>query len=117
MPSLWFETALLADGWAGDVRLRIDGGVITGVEPGVAPAPDDERHDIALPGLCNVHSHAFQRGMAGLTEYRGASSDDFWTWRELMYRFLDRVDPEDVGAIAAQAYVEMLQTGFTRVGE
>jgi formimidoylglutamate deiminase len=117
MPSLWFKTALLAKGWAGDVRLTVGGGAITGIERDVSPAPDDERHGIAVPGLCNVHSHAFQRGMAGLTEYSGPTADDFWTWRELMYRFLDRIDPEDVEAIAAQAYVEMLQSGFTRVGE
>jgi formiminoglutamate deiminase len=65
----------------------------------------------------NLHSHAFQRGMAGLAERRGASSDSFWTWREIMYRFVDRMTPDDVRAIAAMAYVEMLEAGFTRVGE
>ncbi len=117
MRSLWFETALLTDGWAKAVRLTLDGGVIARVERDAAPAPADERHSVAVPGLCNVHSHAFQRGMAGLTEYRGPTADNFWTWRELMYQFLDRIAPEDVEAIAAQAYVEMLETGFTRVGE
>ena len=117
MRSLWFETALLTDGWAKAVRMTLEGGVITALERDVAPAPADERHGVAVPGLCNVHSHAFQRGMAGLTEYRGPTADNFWTWRELMYRFLGRIEPDDVEAIAAQAYVEMLQTGFTRVGE
>jgi formiminoglutamate deiminase len=77
----------------------------------------DERHAVGLPGLPNLHSHAFQRGMAGLTEIRGSSSDSFWTWREVMYRFVSRMTPEDIEAIAAQAYVEMLESGFTRVGE
>ena len=117
MPSLWFETALLNDGWAREVRLTVSDGRIEAIQSGVSPAASDERGGVALPGLCNVHSHAFQRGMAGLTEYRGPTADDFWTWRELMYRFLDRITPEDVEAIAAQAYAEMLEAGFTRVGE
>jgi formiminoglutamate deiminase len=65
----------------------------------------------------NLHSHAFQRAMAGLAERRGPSNDSFWTWREIMYRFVDRMTPDDVRAIAALAYVEMLEGGFTRVGE
>jgi len=80
-------------------------------------APTDETAAIGLPGLSNVHSHAFQRGMAGLAETAGPANDDFWTWREVMYRFLDRLDPDDVEAVAALAYAEMLEGGFTRVGE
>jgi formiminoglutamate deiminase len=117
MAQLWFETALLPQGWADRVRVRIDGGRIAAVETDATPAPEDERHAIAIPGQCNVHSHGFQRGMAGLTEQRGRPHDDFWSWRELMYRFLDRLDPDDIAAITAQAYVEMLETGYTRVGE
>lgn len=114
---LWFEQALLATGWHDRVRLTIGDGRIAAIAPDVSPQPDDQRQEIALPGLCNVHSHAFQRGMAGLAERKGPSGDDFWSWREVMYRFLDRLDPADVEAIAAQAYVEMLESGFTRVGE
>jgi formiminoglutamate deiminase len=114
---LWFGSALLPGGWADNVRLTLDGGKILRVETGIAAGADDERHGIAVPGLSNLHSHAFQRGMAGLAERRGPEGDNFWTWREVMYRFLDRLTPEDVEAIAAQAYVEMLETGFTRVGE
>lgn len=114
---LWFESALLPEGWAHNVRLEFSGGVISRVESGAAPVASDERHAIAIPGLCNVHSHAFQRGMAGLAETRGPVHDDFWTWREVMYRFLDRLTPEDVEAVASLAYVEMLESGFTRVGE
>jgi formimidoylglutamate deiminase len=70
-----------------------------------------------LPGMINLHSHAFQRGMAGLTERAGMGEDSFWTWREVMYRFIDRLTPDDVEAIAAMAYVEMLEAGYTRVCE
>jgi formimidoylglutamate deiminase len=117
MPDLWFEEARLADGWARRVRLRIADGRIAAIERDVAPGPQDAAHGLALPGLCNVHSHAFQRGMAGLAERRGPADDDFWTWREVMYRFLDRLTPDDVEAITAQAFAEMLAAGFTRVGE
>ena len=117
MPRLHFGEALLPGGWSRDVRLSIDDGRIVAVETGVAATAADERHAIGVPGLPNLHSHAFQRGMAGLTEIRGSSSDSFWTWRELMYRFVRRMAPEDVEAIAGQAYVEMLEAGFTRVGE
>ncbi|MES2987843.1 MAG: formimidoylglutamate deiminase [Pseudomonadota bacterium] len=112
---LWFESALLSNGWAKGVRIGIAEGKIAAIETNVPPTGN--RHGIALPGLCNVHSHGFQRGMAGLSERRGRPDDDFWSWREVMYRFLDRLTPDDISAITAQAYVEMLETGFTRVGE
>jgi len=70
-----------------------------------------------VPGLPNLHSHAFQRAMAGLTERRGSESDSFWTWREQMYRFVERLTPDDLEAIAAYAYMEMLEAGFTWVAE
>jgi formimidoylglutamate deiminase len=117
MTSLWFETALLPTRWAQSVRVEIAEGCISRVETEATPKPEDERHGVALPGLANVHSHGFQRGMAGLAEYRGASDDDFWSWREVMYRFLDHLNPDDVEAINAMAYVEMLESGFTHVGE
>lgn len=115
--ALWFEAALLPNGWARDVRIGIAGGRIVSLEPGVARSPADEGGGVALPGVANVHSHAFQRAMAGLTEARGPSDDDFWTWRELMYRFLDRGGPEEIEAITALAFMEMLEGGFTRVAE
>ena len=117
MTSLWFETALLPTGWAQSVRVEMAEGYISRVETGAPSKPADERHRIALPGLANVHSHGFQRGMAGLAEYRGASDDDFWSWREVMYRFLNHLNPDDVEAINAMAFVEMLESGFTHVGE
>jgi len=117
MQHLWFERALLPDGWAEKVRISVDHAMIATIETGVAAGSDDSRHGAALPGLCNVHSHGFQRGMAGMSERRGRAEDDFWSWREVMYRFLDRLTPDDVAAITAQAYAEMLEAGFTRVGE
>ena len=70
-----------------------------------------------LPAIANTHSHAFQRAMAGLTEHRGDGQDSFWTWREQMYRFAGRINPEQLYAIAAQLYGEMLEAGFTQVCE
>ncbi len=117
MTRLHFASALLPSGWANDVQVVITAGAIAEVTPGVAPATGDERHGIALPGLASLHSHAFQRGMAGLAELRGASTDTFWTWRETMYRFALAMTPDDVTAVATLLYVEMLEHGFTRVGE
>ncbi len=107
----------MPNGWARDVRIGIAGGRIVSLETGVARSPADEGGRVALPGVANIHSHAFQRAMAGLTEARGPSDDDFWTWRELMYRFLDRGGPEEIEAITALAFMEMLEGGFTRVAE
>ena len=115
--ALYFDHVLLPQGWARNVRIRLDGGRIAAVETGVAAVAGEERHRCGLPGMPNLHSHAFQRGMAGLAERRGPSDDSFWTWREIMYRFVDRMTPDDVRAIATLAYVEMLEAGFTRVGE
>jgi len=115
--TLHFERALLPGGWAADVRISVVDGSISAVASGETPRPSDERHAIGLPGMANVHSHAFQRGMAGLAESRGATGDSFWSWRDAMYRFVDRIDREQLQAIAALAYAEMLESGFTRVGE
>ena len=115
--SLHFAEALLPSGWARDVRVEITGGCFALVETGVAAGPRDQSYAVALPGLPNLHSHAFQRGMAGMAERRGMTADNFWTWRETMYRFVDRIGPGDLQAIAAMAYAEMLESGFTRVGE
>ncbi|TSJ61002.1 formimidoylglutamate deiminase [Starkeya sp. 3C] len=117
MTRLWFESAYLATGWASDVSVGIEDGAIVSLTHDTAPTADAERHAVGLPGLPNLHSHAFQRAFAGNTEVRGPTGDSFWTWREAMYRAVDRMDPEDVEAIAALAYVEMLEAGFTRVGE
>ncbi len=117
MAGLFFAQALLPSGWARDVRIAIDAGHIASVAAGAVAQPGDEHHAIGISGMPNLHSHAFQRGMAGLAEIRGATADSFWTWREVMYRFVGRMTPDDIEAVAAQAYVEMLEAGFTRVGE
>lgn len=106
-------TALLPDGWARDVCIRIADGRIAEVTTGVT----GQGHGVLLPAPVNLHSHTFQRAMAGLTEARTAGQDSFWTWRALMYRFLERLSPEDVQAIAAQAMVEMAEAGFSAVCE
>ena len=118
MHQLFVRDALLETGWQRDVLIGIEGRTIASIEAGVAPPAGAERlAGAAVPGIANVHSHAFQRAMAGLAERRGPDDDDFWTWREVMYRFLAQLSPDDVEAIAAMAYVEMLESGFTAIGE
>ena len=109
--------ALLAGGWAEKVRITVRDGRIAGIATGAAPQPGDTRADTLLPALANLHSHSFQRAMAGMTEYRAAGRESFWTWRDLMYRFLDRLTPDQIEAIAAMVFMEMQETGFASVGE
>ena len=116
-PAIHAATALTPDGWQADVRIELVGGTVATVTAGVPACPGDTRVGVLLPAVCNLHSHAFQRGMAGLAERRGPAADSFWSWRETMYRFALAVTPDDVEAIAAQLYVEMLEAGFCRVGE
>jgi formimidoylglutamate deiminase len=117
MKSLFASQALLATGWARDVLLEWDEhGILTRVVSGHAPGGEAAAGPV-LPGMSNVHSHAFQRAMAGLAEFRGHPTDDFWTWREEMYRLVERISPQDAEAIARHLYVEMLEHGYTAVGE
>ncbi|QSX33495.1 formimidoylglutamate deiminase [Shewanella avicenniae] len=111
------NNALLADGWCSQVRLTVTDGVISAIERNATQQAADVVVAALLPGMPNLHSHAFQRGMAGLAENRGTTADSFWTWREVMYRFLEVLTPDDLHAIASMAYIEMLESGFTRVGE
>lgn len=115
--TLWFASALLADGWARDVEIGIAAGRITAIRKNVPDSRAERQAGVALPGMINLHSHAFQRAMAGMTEYRANASDSFWTWRELMYRFAAQLTPELLQAIASWLYVEMLKAGYTRVCE
>ena len=111
MAKVWARTALLPDGWANDVAVTFDGARITSVTANAQP--EGQRVDILLPAPANAHSHAFQRAMAGLTERRGPDPrDSFWTWRQLMFRFLDRLDPDRIQAIAAFVQMEMLEAGY-----
>jgi formimidoylglutamate deiminase len=114
--SAWFATALLPSGWSEGVRIRWCDGLITSIHVNVPERSAEECYAVGLPGIGNLHSHAFQRGIAGLTEQR-RGADNFWSWREAMYRFLGRLDPAALEAVTAQAYVEMLESGITRVGE
>lgn len=115
--SIHFGHALLPSGWASDVRVSAEGGIIRAIQTRTDAEPGDARGAIGLPGLGNLHSHGFQRAMAGLTGHRGRGQDSFWTWRDLMFRFVQRLSPDDIEAITAMAYVEMVEAGYTRVGE
>jgi formimidoylglutamate deiminase len=109
---------LLPEGWADNVRLEIESGKVARIRKGVAAECDDVRIDCLIPGLCNSHSHAFQRALAGWTEQRApAGHDNFWTWRERMYEFAAAMNPARLRAIARQAYTEMLASGYTSVAE
>ena len=115
--SLFARHALLPDGWAEQVRLTWDaGGTLTEVRPGAA-ADGETTMEWVVPGMVNLHSHAFQRAMAGLAETAGDSEDSFWTWRELMYGFAGRITPEQLEAVAAQLFVDCLRHGYTSVCE
>src|SRR5918993_1942934 len=117
MPRLILDHALLPGGWTRNVGLDIEGGTIAAVHPEASPEGRERVAGITLPGLPNLHSHTFQRGMAGLAETRGPEGDSFWTWRQVMYRFLGSLTPDDVEAVAAFAMMEMLEGGFTALAE
>ncbi|MGN8107246.1 formimidoylglutamate deiminase [Paraburkholderia sp. 22098] len=122
--SLFAEHAYLPGGWRRDVLLEWDvDGNLTTVEPDTrdVPASVARAAGPVMPGMPNLHSHAFQRAMAGLTEYRGSSAtgatDNFWSWRDLMYRFAARISPEGLASVAQWLYIEMLKAGYTSVCE
>lgn len=116
--SYFAREALLPTGWHKDVLITVDSdGTFVQVTPTATEQSASERVGVVLPGMVNLHSHAFQRAMAGLAERSGPLTDSFWTWREVMYRFVESLSPDDVAAIAAQLYVELLLGGFTGVVE
>ena len=116
MTTIFARKALLPDGWRDHVRLDIADGRIAAIEAGAQA--DDAALGCVIPGLCNAHSHAFQRALAGHTEQRSpAGRDNFWSWRERMYELAGRVSAEALTAIARQAYSEMLGAGYTSVAE
>jgi formimidoylglutamate deiminase len=117
MRRLILDQALLPGGWAMNVALDIEGGTIAAVHSGASAEGRERIAGVTLPGLPNLHSHTFQRGMAGLAETRGPEGDSFWTWRQVMYRFLGKLTPDDVEAVAAFAMMEMLEGGFTALAE
>lgn len=118
MTTLFARKALLPDGWNDDVRLTLIDGRIEDVAVAVSPEGGDDVLGFLIPGLCNAHSHAFQRALAGHTEQRSpAGRDNFWSWRERMYELAGRVNADALTAIARQAYCEMLCAGYTSVAE
>ncbi|WP_411351866.1 formimidoylglutamate deiminase [Leisingera aquaemixtae] len=117
MQTIFAQRARLPQGWVKNLRLTVENGRICSTETAAEPQAGDARVDVLLPSLGNLHSHSFQRAMAGMTEYRAAGKDSFWTWRELMYRFMDRITPEQYEAIAALVFMEMLEAGYASVGE
>lgn len=114
---IFAKRALLLDGWAENVRLTIEHGHITAVMQNTKAEVPDIVVDTLLPALSNLHSHSFQRAMAGMTEARAKGRDSFWTWRELMYRFIDRLTPDQIEAIAALVFLEMQEAGYAAVAE
>lgn len=114
---IFANRAILSTGWAENVRLTIEGGRIAQIETEQSAKPDDICVDTLVPALANLHSHTFQRAMAGMTEYRMAGKDSFWTWRDLMYRFTANLTPDHIEAIAALVFLEMQEAGYASVGE
>ncbi|TCT40257.1 formimidoylglutamate deiminase [Martelella mediterranea] len=114
---IFARNILTTEGWRQNARLSIENGLIDTLTFDTEAMAADEQHEIIVPAASNLHSHAFQRAMAGLAERRGPASDNFWSWREVMYRFTFAIEPEEAEAIAAQLYMEMLEAGFCRVGE
>ncbi|CAN7153979.1 formimidoylglutamate deiminase [Variovorax paradoxus] len=119
MNTLFAADALLPGGWAKNVRLSWnEAGQLTQVQPAAQPAAGAQvASGPVIPGMPNLHSHAFQRAFAGLTEYRAQQQDSFWSWRTLMYRFAARLGPQQMEAIATWLYAEMLEAGYTSVCE
>lgn len=117
--SLFAERALLEHGWANDVRIDIDAqGRISDILTDTTCGTQAERtHGPVVPAISNLHSHAFQRAMAGLAEIAGTGDDSFWTWRDLMYRVVGSLSPDGLEAVAAKLYIELLKGGFGRVCE
>jgi formimidoylglutamate deiminase len=111
-------SAMLPSGWADNVLIVVgDDGMIASVATNMSDVAAERLNGPVVPGMPNLHSHAFQRAMAGLTQRAGPEGDSFWAWRELMYRFLARLTPDGVEAIATQLYIEMLEAGYTSVAE
>ncbi|MDO9193590.1 MAG: formimidoylglutamate deiminase [Undibacterium sp.] len=116
--SLFARHALLPDGWADNVRLSWNAsGDLTEVQSGATARAHEAQQQFVLPGMINLHSHAFQRAMAGMSETAGEGPDSFWTWRDLMYRYALHITPQQMQAIAAQLYSECLRHGYTAVCE
>ncbi len=114
MSAFFAERALLPEGWANNVRLEVSAdGLLTRIQADSSADEAERLRGPLLPGMPNLHSHAFQRAMAGLAEVAGNPNDSFWTWRDLMYRLVGKINPDQLGIIARQLYIEMLKAGYT----
>lgn len=111
------KTTFAQGAWLKNVRVSCVNGLISDISAGMPPSSGDTCVDVLLPSLCNLHSHAFRRAMAGRTEFRAAGQESFWTWRDLMYRFTGHLPPEQIEAIAALAFLEMQEAGYASVAE
>ncbi|RZI70174.1 MAG: formimidoylglutamate deiminase, partial [Pseudomonas sp.] len=118
MSVFFAERALLPTGWASNVRFEVGAdGLLSQVQTDAERGDAEWLNGPVVPGMPNLHSHAFQRAMAGLAEVAGNPNDSFWTWRDLMYRLVGQISPQQLGVIARQLYIEMLKGGFTSVAE
>jgi len=117
MNSYFLKSALLPSGWQADVRVTTDQGFFTEITTDTSVQPGDEVLDVVIPALPNIHSHVFQRAMAGRTEYKSAGQDSFWSWRELMYQLANDIDADDLYRIAKDCYAEMQAAGYASVCE
>lgn len=115
--AIFARRAYCENAWHKDVRVTVGDGQITKIAPNSEGQPSDTTADTLLPALANLHSHSFQRAMGGMTEYRAKGRESFWTWRDLMYRFLESLTPGHIRAIAAQTFMEMQKAGYASVGE
>ena len=113
---LYAERILLSNGWATDKTIHIENGVIKAISDGCANDVEKATGPI-IPGMVNCHSHAFQRAFAGFSEQGSEGQDSFWTWRQVMYKFLEQLTEDNVELIATQVYIEMVKMGYTRVAE
>jgi formimidoylglutamate deiminase len=116
------ESALLSQGWVRNARITVGedgsiGRIDIPAEGDALAAGAEQVRGVVIPGMSNAHSHAFQRGMAGNTEFRLSARDSFWTWRRAMYDLANRITPEDLKVLATQLFVEMLKSGYTSVAE
>jgi formimidoylglutamate deiminase len=118
------QSAYLPQGWARDVLVTVSAGMITAIESDASAQTQAARAEqiedldgIAVPGMPNAHSHAFQRAMAGNAEFRLTARDSFWTWRQAMYALANRIEPEGLQIVATQLFIEMLKSGYTSVAE
>ena len=115
--TIFSEKVWLVNGWSHNVRIEIKDGLVTYIETDTVAKSGDVSVDTLLPALANLHSHSFQRAMAGMTEFKLVGQDNFWTWRNLMYHFLEHLTPDHIEAIAALVFMEMQESGYASVGE